>query len=133
DRTPHPGIYEFKYLAQPVKLIGFNTRTGILEIKNKQDFATLEWIRCEWELKVGGKKVANGKLPVLKTAPQQVERISLKMPAVAAEVGQEAFFILRFYAAAATAWCKSGHELGWDQVSIPVKAREAAKPRTASY
>ena len=129
DRTPHPGIYEFKYLAQPVKVIGFNARTGVLEIKNQQDFATLAWIRGEWELKVSGKRVANGKLPVLKTAPQKEEKINLKVPAITVEAGQEAFLNLRFYAATATAWCKSGHEVGWDQISIPAKTGKVRGPR----
>ena len=133
DRTPHPAIYEFKYLAQPVKVIGFNARTGVLEIKNKQDFATLAWIRCEWELKVSGNRMANGKLPVLKTAPQKKEQIDLKVPAVTVEAGQEAFLNLRFYAANATAWCKSGHELGWDQISIPAKVGKDAKSKAARY
>jgi beta-galactosidase len=133
DRTPHPGIYEFKYLAQPVKVIGFNARTGILKIKNKQDFATLMWICCEWELKVSGNRVANGKLPVLKTAPQREEKIDLKLPAVTLKAGQEVFLNFRFYAATATAWCNPGHEVGWDQISIPAKARKDAKPKVASH
>jgi beta-galactosidase len=133
DRTPHPGIYEFKYLAQPVKVIGFNARTGILKIKNKQDFATLMWICCEWELKVSGNRVANGKLPVLKTAPQREEKIDLKLPAVTLKAGQEVFLNFRFYAATATAWCNSGHEVGWDQISIPDKARKDAKPKAARH
>ena len=126
DRTPHPGIYEFKYLAQPVKVISFDARTGVLEIKNKQDFATLAWVRGEWELKVNGTRVAKGALPVLNTAPQGAEKINLKLPAITVEAGQEAFLNFRFYAAIATAWCKSGHEVGWHQISIPVKTRKAA-------
>ena len=43
-------------------MIGYNARTGVLEIKTKQDFDTLAWIRCEWELKLSGKRVSNGKL-----------------------------------------------------------------------
>jgi beta-galactosidase len=132
NRTPHPGIHEFKYLAQPVKVISFNAGTGVLEIKNQQDFATLAWIRCQWELKVSGKRVANGKLPLLKTAPQKAEKIHLKVPAVMAEAGLEAFLNLRFFAAAATGWCKSGHEVGWGQIAIPAKTVKIAKPKAAS-
>jgi len=131
DRTPHPGIYEFKYLAQPVKVIGFNARTGVLEIKNRQDFATLGWIRGQWELKVNGKRVTNGKLPPLKTAPQKEEKIDLKVPAVKVEAGQEAFLNVRFYAADATGWCEAGHEVGWDQISIPARTGKNAKPKAA--
>ncbi len=61
DRTPHPGIFEFKHLAQPVKAIGF--RSGKLEVKNKQDFASPAWIRGEWELKVSGRSVAKENFP----------------------------------------------------------------------
>jgi beta-galactosidase len=131
DRRPHPGIYEFKYLAQPVKVIGFNARAGVLEIKNKQDFATLAWICGKWELKVSGNRVANGKLPVLKTAAQKEEKINLKVPAITVEAGQEAFLDLRFYAATATAWCKSGHEVGWAQISVPAKTEKDARPKAA--
>jgi beta-galactosidase len=131
DRTPHPGIYEFKYLAQPVKVIGFNARTGVLEIRNRQDFATLGWIRGQWELRVNGKRVTNGKLPPLKTAPQKEEKIDLKVPAVKVEAGQEAFLHVRFYAADATGWCKAGHEVGWDQISIPVKTGKNSRPKAA--
>jgi beta-galactosidase len=131
DRTPHPGIYEFKYLAQPVKVIGFNARTGVLEIRNRQDFATLGWIRGQWELKVNGKRVTNGKLPPLKTAPQKEEKIDLKVPAVKVEAGQEAFLNVRFYAADATGWCKAGHEVGWDQISIPAKTGKNSRPKAA--
>jgi len=133
DRTPHPGIYEFKYLAQLVEVIGFNARTGVLEIRNKQDFATLGWIRGEWELKVSGKRVANGKFPVLQTEPQKEEKIELDVPAVTVEVGQEALLNLRFYAAAATAWCNSGHEIGWAQISVPAKAGKVARTKAATH
>ena len=134
DRTPHPGIFEFKHLAQPVKVLGFNPKTGILEVKNRQDFATLGWLRGDWELKVNGQAVAKGKLPLLKTRPQATEKLQLKLPALSLEPGQEAFLNLRFKAATATAWCKVGHEVAWDQLPIPaktkpiVKSAKAAKP-----
>lgn len=39
---------------------------------------------------------------------------------------------LRFYAATATAWCRSGHEVGWDQISTPAKTGKSAKPKAAT-
>ncbi len=33
----------------------------------------------------------------------------------------------RFHAAVATAWCKSGHEVGWDQIALPLKTRKDAR------
>ena len=120
-----------KYLAQPVKVIGFDSRSGTLQIKSQQNFATLGWIRGEWEFKVNGIRVARGKLPVLNTAPQKEEKIRLQAPAITVEAGQEAFLNVRFYAAIATAWCKSGHEVGWHQISIPTKQAKVARSKTA--
>ena len=123
DRTPHPGIFEFKHLAQPVKVLGFNSKTGMLEIKNRQDFSTLAGIRGEWDLKISGKTVAKGKLPALKAGPQSIEKLKLKLPALTGEPGQEAFLNLRFFAATTSAWSKAGHELAWDQVAVPLKTK----------
>lgn len=41
DRRPHPGVEEFRYLAQPAKATAFDAKRGMLTIKNKQDFASL--------------------------------------------------------------------------------------------
>ncbi|MCE0522760.1 MAG: DUF4981 domain-containing protein [Methylacidiphilales bacterium] len=127
DRTPHPGLYEFKHLAQPVQVIGYNVKTGLLELKNKQDFASPAWLRGEWELKVNGKTRAKGKLPVLKAAPQKTEKLKLKLPALVLEPGQEAFLNFRFAAAQKTAWCEAGHTVGWSQIALPLKAAKPAK------
>jgi beta-galactosidase len=125
DRTPHPGLFEFKHLAQPVKAIAY--KSGVLEVKNQQDFTSPAWIRGEWELKVSGRSVAQGKLPALKAAPQRSEKIRLKLPAVELDPGEEAFLNLRFFAAQKTAWCDAGHLLGWDQFALPLKPRRTPK------
>ena len=132
DRKPHPCLYEFQHLAQPVKAIAFNAKTGVLELKNKQDFTTPAWIRGEWTLKVDGKPVAHGMLPVVKTAPQQVERIILELPDLKVEPGQEAFLNFRFFSGSATGWCKAGHVVGWDQFAIPVGEITTRKPTKPS-
>ena len=125
DRTPHPGIYEFKHLAQPVKAIGY--KSGVLEVKNKQDFSTPAWIGGEWELKISGKSIAKGKLPALKAAPQTSEKIKLKLPSVEVAPGEEAFLNIQFFAASKTSWCDAGHMVGWDQIALPLKAKKTAK------
>jgi beta-galactosidase len=127
DRKPHPGVAEFRYLAQPAKVTGFDPKTGVLKIKNKQDFATLGWLRGGWEVKVDGIVRAKGRLPALRTLPQRTEEIRLKLPALTLEPGREAFLHLRFESAVNTAWCKAGHLVGWDQFSLPAKAPKPAR------
>ncbi|SDT89701.1 beta-galactosidase [Verrucomicrobium sp. GAS474] len=131
DRKPHPAVAEFRYLAQPAKAVAFNPKTGILQIKNKLDFATLAAIRGFWEVKVDGVVKAKGKLPVLKTAPQKTEAIKLKLPALKLEPGQEAFLHLRFESAVKTAWCAAGHLLGWEQFALPAPKAKAKVVKAA--
>jgi len=124
DRTPHTGLNEFKHLAQPVKVTGYNAKTGVLEVKNKQDFTSLDWLRGEWELKVSGKIAAKGKLPLPKIAPQKTEKLKLKLPALTLDPGQEAFLNFQYFAVQKTAWCEAGHVVGWDQLALPLKAKK---------
>jgi beta-galactosidase len=130
DRTPHPGLNEFKHLAQPIKALSFDARTGALEIRNKHDFVTPAWIRAEWELTIDGVVRAKGKFPQLKTAPQKSEKVRLKLPNLTKEKsGTEAFLNIRYFSAAATAWCDAGHLIGWDQLAIPRKIKPAQAPK----
>jgi beta-galactosidase/beta-glucuronidase len=56
DRTPHPALNEFKYLAQPVRVEAVNLKQGRVRIVNKQDFINLDWLRGEWELTDGRRR-----------------------------------------------------------------------------
>jgi beta-galactosidase len=131
DRTPHPALFEFQHLAQPVKALAYDQKRGALELKNRQDFRTAAWIRATWELKVGGRVVAKGRLPALQAAPHECERIALKLPRLRLALGEEAFLNLRFTAAAKTAWCEAGHALGWDQLAVPFAVRKVVTPKQA--
>ena len=127
DRTPHPGLFEFKHLAQPVKVLGFSRTRGTLELRNQQDFCDLLWLDGEWRLTVDGEFIAKGKLPRLKGAPRQTFEVPITLPALSGHPG-EAILHVGFQAAKATAWCEAGYRIGWDQVSIssPKRRRSGA-------
>ena len=123
DRKPHPGLFEFKHLAQPLEVLGYHAQKGVVEIRNRYDFASLEGLRGEWELKVEGVRRAGGELPPLKAAAQQVERVRLRLPAFTVEEGEEAFLHFRFFQRHRQSWCDAGHEVAWDQLPLPARVR----------
>jgi beta-galactosidase len=129
DRTPHPGLLEFKHLAQPVKVIGL--KNGVLTLKNRRDFTALDDLRGTWRLAVNGHTVAEGRLPVLKTAPQTTAKVPLVLPRVDLKPGDEAFLHVAFSAAQKTPWCAEKHPVAWDQILIARKPVRAA-PRKAT-
>ena len=121
DRVPHPALWEFKTLAQPVGVAWDGDR---LAITNKRDFTTLEDLAGTWVLEVDGRVVAKGSLPPLATKPGATEVVTLDLPRPEIEAGQEAFLRVRFGLAQATPWAQAGHEVAWAQlpVSLAVKA-----------
>jgi beta-galactosidase len=127
DRTPHPAVAEYRYLAQPVKAVAFNAKSGVLQIRNKQTFASAAWVRGSWELKVNGRSVGKGALPKLNIAAGKTESIHLKLPKVTLNAGEEAFLHIRFESAAKTRWCDAGYLVGWEQFLL---AKKASQPKS---
>jgi beta-galactosidase len=117
DRTPHPAMYEFKHLIQPVKVEVAHPQRGTIQVTNKQDFAALDWLRGTWELSVDGVVVQRGELPPLDIAPGATQRVELPLEAVA-QAG-ERFLTVRFVQREATPWAPAGHEVAWDQAALP--------------
>jgi beta-galactosidase len=125
DRTPHPAMYEFKKIAQPVSISQGRLGRAAIDITNRQDFRDLSWLAGSWEVKVDGKQVDHGTIPTLKTEPGKTERVRLTIDDPDITVGQECFLHIRFVAAKDTSWCEAGHEVAWEQFALPIKGRKS--------
>lgn len=132
DRTPHPGAYEHKKVAQPVGVTAVNVAAGQFEITNKNFFIDLPIngnkpettaaspaIWGTWEITVDGQITQTGKLPAVTIPPRQSRRITVPVTPPALPPGAEAFITLRFALAQATSWAEAGHELAWEQFALP--------------
>jgi beta-galactosidase len=118
NRSPHPGLYEFKYLAAPVKVESINLEQGHVRIVNRQDFLGLDMFRGKWELTIEGVVAARGILPALKGGPGSSQEIYLPIGDKGGEKG-ERFLNLHFYQKHETLWAKAGHEVAWAQLALP--------------
>lgn len=120
DRTPHPPMFEFKKLIQPVAVHAVDLGMGRVEITNKHDFLTLAHLSGIWELSVDGEVVQQGTLPVMSTRPGFSEEITIPFSLPGLYSGAECFLTLRFKLAKDTLWAKAGHEVAWEQFKLPV-------------
>jgi beta-galactosidase len=118
DRTPHPAMYEFKHLIQPVQVEPIDAAAGRVRIVNEQHFTSLAWLRGEWALTAEGVTVASGALPPLEIAPGASLEVTLSLPPAAQD--GERFLDFRFYQREATPWAPAGHEVAWAQMALPV-------------
>ncbi|MEM6822926.1 MAG: glycoside hydrolase family 2 TIM barrel-domain containing protein [Verrucomicrobiota bacterium] len=127
DRTPHPGIYELKKLAQPIGIKLKKGKEFKIQITNKSSFRNSNWLKGSWELLIDGKTQAKGSLPALSIAPEESKTVPWARPTKTFE-GSEASLLIRFHTKSDIRWTKAGHLVAWEQLPLPkdfLKARSS--------
>lgn len=120
DRTPSPGLIEYKKVIEPVRITGDGS-DGTVRITNTYDFADLSALAFEWSYQVDGETVEAGTLAVPALAPGESADVKLPEPPSDAR-GAETQWTVRALLAADTAWGRKDHVVGWGQ--FPVSARQ---------
>ncbi len=115
DRSPHPGIYEFKKLAQPLEVVALSVAEGRFVVRSKHDFVCLNWLIGTWRLEVEGRLIESGELPPLEVPPGGELPIAVQWRNPDALEEPEAHVTFSFTTREATAWCDGGHEVAWEQ------------------
>jgi len=81
DRTPSPGLVEYKKVIEPVRITG-DGADGTVRITNAHDFADLSALAFEWSYQVDGETVELGALTVPSLAPGESAEVKLPEPPV---------------------------------------------------
>ncbi len=76
-RVPHPAMYEFKHLTQPVKVTAVPGRRFTYNILNRKNFTTLTNLVCKWELQINGEIHQHGSIAVASLKPQESMVVTL--------------------------------------------------------
>lgn len=120
DRTPHPGLDEVKKVYQYVHARAIDLATGRVEIKNWYDFTNLKDIMAgSWQLKADGRVLQEGKLPELNVEPGETATVAVPISSIAVQAGVEYWLNLSFRLKHDTSWAATGHELAWEQFTLP--------------
>ncbi|MEV6540349.1 glycoside hydrolase family 2 TIM barrel-domain containing protein [Streptomyces sp. NPDC051665] len=120
DRTPSPGLIEYKKVIEPVRITG-DGADGTVRITNAYDFADLSALVFAWSYQVDGETVESGTLTVPTLAPGESADVKLPEQPPTGSDGAESQWTVRASLAAETAWGPAGHVIGWGQ--FPVAAR----------
>ena len=112
----------------PAFAVQRDARRGRFRVQNRRWFTDLSDLRGTWTLLVDGEPVAEGALPVFRTAPQAREDFNVRYPALALPSGAEAHVTFRFFTRKATPWCAAGHEMAWQQHAVPSGAFRRSRP-----
>jgi beta-galactosidase len=119
DRTPHPCMYEFKYLTQPVGIEEEDLFDGMIRVTNKQYFTDMNWLKGTWELTVDGEVVETGEFDAPDVEPGYDEVVELDFEEPEMFSVQTAYLNISFISKEATPWCEAGHVVASEQLVLP--------------
>ena len=122
DRTPSPGLLEYKKVIEPVRLLAGGPNQ--LRVENGYEVRDLSHLRFDWLLEEEGRLVEQGPLEVPATAAGEASVVSL--PALS-QTARESWLTVRAVLAIDERWAPAGHEVAWGQVPVTA-APAAARP-----
>lgn len=122
DRTPKPGLWEFRHLAAPVRVVSGaeEASRGVVTLENRGGFRDTSWLRATWEIAHDGIAGASGELPLPAIPPGGRARVVIPGFFLPAFGEGDRFLTIRFTLAEDTAWAPAGFEVGWAQVQVGV-------------
>ncbi|MEU8955113.1 glycoside hydrolase family 2 TIM barrel-domain containing protein [Streptomyces sp. NPDC048518] len=116
DRTPSPGLVEYKKVIEPVRIDG-DGPGGTVGITNLHDFAGLAHLAFTWSFEKDGRTVADGVLAVPPVGPGARTQVKLPPPP-RRDPDAETQWTVRAVLADDTAWAARGHEVAWAQLPV---------------
>ena len=130
DRVPQPEMWQMKKSTQPVRYKLLDSRTGLMEIRNRNFFTNASQYRTVWTITADGDVVASGELP-LDIAPQETATVKIPYTKPSAQPGKEYRLTVSSLLRNDEIWAPAGHEVAWEQFELSewnVPAPAAAKP-----
>ena len=133
DRTPSPGLIEYKKVIEPVHVEAADLAAGKVRITNRYDFTDLAHLHLSWDVTADGRVLQSGSLPTPNVPAGRSKTVAIPFdrPAVPAH-GTEYWLNIRFTLAQDTIWATARHEVAWAQFQLPIDTPDAPQIRTAS-
>ncbi|MEZ5275055.1 MAG: glycoside hydrolase family 2 TIM barrel-domain containing protein [Opitutaceae bacterium] len=125
DRQPHPAMFEFKKIVQPVRFRAEDPAKGRIVVTNRHDFTDLRGMTLLWELIVDGRVVRKGRLPGLPLEPGASRTVEVPYAAGKEMPEGEALITVTAVLSQKTAWAEAGHEVAWEQFPVPGRRRRS--------
>lgn len=130
DRVPQPEMYQMKKSTQPMRYRLLDSRTGLMEIRNRNYFTDASQYKTVWSVTADGDVVASGDLD-LNIGPQETVTVKVPYTKPAIQPGKEYRLTVSSVLRTDELWAPAGHEVAWEQFELSewnVPAAAAAKP-----
>ncbi|MEI7436006.1 MAG: glycoside hydrolase family 2 TIM barrel-domain containing protein [bacterium] len=123
NRTPTPGLIEYKKVLEPVHVEALDLAAGRLRLHNRRDFAGLDDLTMGWSVTADDEVLQQGvlALPAVPDKCHAAVRVPYTLPKQL-KPGAVCRLTLRFTQINDTLWAEQGYEVAWAQFELPVQA-----------
>lgn len=132
DRTPSPGLLEYKKTIEPVTMQILDAVDGKLELLSRYDFLKLDHLSLSWSVMQNGEAIQSGelRLPPIPAGEKGVISLPYERGGLDARSG-DAWLRVSVTLASDQRWAPRGHELAFDQWALPLAAVADAEEAVA--
>ncbi|MFW6309359.1 MAG: glycoside hydrolase family 2 TIM barrel-domain containing protein, partial [bacterium] len=128
DRTPSPGLIEYKKVLEPVKVEAVELSRGRFKITNRYDFISLDHLNISCNIEKNGEIIKSEKITSVNIKAQQFQEILIPfLKNLEFEKDSEYWLTMSFRLARDTIWASTGHEVAWKQFQLSNKKRNEKK------
>ena len=122
DRTPSPGLYEYKKVIEPITTTAVDIQKGIINLLSRYDFANLDRFNLIYKVMEDDVILQTGFMPVPSIEARANKDITLPydLSAIKVKPGAHYYVNISYQLREDTSYASSGHELATAQFELPL-------------
>jgi len=131
DRSPKPHFPELKHAYQWISISPKDLKNGVVAIKNRYQFISLDGLTATWTIAEDGKPISSGSRPMNGIGPGEEKLVTLPFK-ITPRPGAEYFLRIAFNLGSDKLWARKGFEVAAQQLALPVSIPATAIVSTGS-
>lgn len=122
DRTPSPGLYEYKKVIEPITTIAVDIQKGIINLLSRYDFANLDRFNLVYKVMEDDVILQTGFMAVPSIEARANKDITLPydLSVIKVKPGVHYYVNISYQLREDTSYASSGHELATAQFELPL-------------
>lgn len=122
DRTPSPGLYEYKKVIEPITTTAVDIQKGIINLLGRYDFANLDRFNLVYKVMEDDVILQTGFMAVPSIEARANKDITLPydLSAIKVKPGAHYYVNISYQLREDTSYASSGHELATAQFELPL-------------
>lgn len=122
DRTPSPGLYEYKKVIEPITTTAIDIQKGIINLLSRYDFANLDRFNLVYKVMEDDVILQTGFMAVPSIEARANKDITLPydLSAIKVKPGAHYYVNISYQLREDTRYASSGHELATAQFELPL-------------